>query len=93
MSVESYEAAAVAHCDALSSRSGSISSASSVEAPDVPPSVAYQRRIFEHTNTQYLRAKDRLVKQSLRKSRAAGTADTTTLSKPDSHTSNASSEF
>lgn len=82
MSTVDFEAKATAAADALSSRSDSISS---TESSDL--SLNYQRGLFQHTTTQYLRAKDRLAKQSLRKSRASAGANTTDLSKADSNSS------
>lgn len=79
MSVSQYEADALAQGDALSCRSDSISSTESAD-----PSLSYQRSLFKHTNIQYLRAKDRLAKQSLRKSRntAQKTTDISTTPLP-----------
>lgn len=77
-SSETFEADAVATADALSTRSGSIDSTESSD-----PSLSYRRSLFQHTTTQYLRAKDRLAKQSLRKSRAGATSRTADLGKTD----------
>lgn len=85
VSESSFEADAVATADALSSRSDSIDSTESSD-----PSLSYRRSLFQHTTTQYLRAKDRLAKQTLRKSRAGATGNTANLGKSDSLESNES---
>lgn len=78
MSGTQYEADAIAQGDALSLRSDSMSSTDSVE-----PALSYQRSLFKHTNIQYLRAKDRLAKQSLRKSRSTAPKTTDISSQSD----------
>lgn len=88
MNSDIYQENALAQGDALSLRSGSISS----DDAHLDPSIAYQRSLFKHTNSQYLRAKDRLAKQSLRRSRGGNTTqqqatDATTLSKASSNES------
>lgn len=81
MSID-YQTSAIQHADKIladqEGRGRKMSDASSQSSPvlDGPdPCLSYRRSLFQHTNTQYLRAKQRLAKQALRKSRDKQTAE------------------
>jgi hypothetical protein len=73
MSLATYQNSAVAQADSIlenyNRRLSNEPATSQATQEQIDPRRSYQQSLFQHTNTQYLKAKQRLVKQSMRRSR------------------------